>query len=190
MSSMVTPCKLSTGAAMLGLATVSLLYGHLAFGQQNNIKVKLSWEYQNLSPGMKVYEPQSGKPIEVWRTGSVKEAKQLPVSSEVEASITSVPRGGHKAVVLVYKNDTAKSVYFFAAPHAAIPTESSLGFKAKCLCINQVYEVGPGDFWYRVIDVAVSRNFDGVEIEMRHALVGVNEERKQKFERPMRFSID
>src|SRR5438309_716302 len=160
-------------------STVSLGEGQ----RQNDVQVKLSWEYTGLSPGMRVYEPREGAVTEVWETGSVKQEKDLPVSREVANSIVTVPRGSHKILVLVYENKTAQSVYFFAAPHTVAPLESSLGLKLKCLCINQAFEVGPGEAWYRGIEVQVSKNFRGEGFEIKHAVVGIDKKRKREFER-------
>src|SRR5881409_755756 len=64
----------------------------------------------------------------------------------------------------------------------------ALGLKLKCLCINQAFEVGPGEAWYRVIEVQVSKNFRGEGFEIKHAVVGIDKKRKREFERPMSFS--
>ena|SRR2546426_3480465 len=163
--------------------------GSLGEGQrQNDVQIKLSWEYTGLPPGMRVYEPRKGAVLEVWETGSVKQEKDLPVSREVANSIVTVSRGSRKILVLVYENKAAQSVYFFAAPHAVAPPESSLGLKLKCLCINQAFEVSPGESWYRVIEVQASKNFRGDGFEIKHTVVGIDKERKKKFERPMSFS--
>ena len=163
--------------------------GSLGQGQrQTEVQIKLSWEYTGLSPGMRVYEPREGAVLKVWETGSVKQEKDLPVSREVANSNVSVARGGHKILVLVYENKAAQSVYFFAAPHAVAPPESSLGLKLKCLCINQAFEVSPGESWYRVIEVQASKNFRGEGFEIKHAVVGIDKKRKREFERPMSFS--
>src|SRR2546422_10520907 len=162
--------------------------GSLGQGQrQTEVQIKLSWEYTGLSPGMRVYEPREGAVLKVWETGSVKQEKDLPVSREVANSNVSVARGGHKILVLVYENKTAQPVYFFAVPHNVSPPESALGLKIKCLCINQAFEVGSGDLWYRIIEVQASKNFIGEGFEIKHTIVGIDKERKRKFEKPMGY---
>jgi hypothetical protein len=178
---------------ILILGVIPLIYvagtGSLGQGQQQNeVQIKLSWEYTGLSPGMRVYEPREGPILTVWETGSVKQAKDLPVSREVANSTVTVSRGSHKILVLVYENKTAQPVYFFAAPHNVAPPESSLGLKLKCLCINQAFEVGPGESWYRIIEVQASKNFLGEGFEIKHTIVAIDKERKRKFERPMGFA--
>src|SRR2546426_12715192 len=106
--------------------------------ERNNslVSVKITWEYKDLPPNMKIYQPPRGAILKLWETSVVKDHKDLPVSNEISDSVLKLRRGTNKTFVLVYKNDTRQPIYFFAAPHQVAPPEYSLGFKLKCLCIR------------------------------------------------------
>jgi|SRR3989442_1381351 len=151
--------------------------------ERNNslVSVKITWEYKDLPPNMKIYQPPRGAILKLWETSVVKDHKDLPVSNEISDSVLKLRRGTNKTFVLVYKNDTRQPIYFFAAPHQVAPPEYSLGFKLKCLCINQAFQVGPGEIWYRVVELQISKNLVGDAVGISHTLIGISKERLGKF---------
>jgi hypothetical protein len=150
--------------------------------QDNSLlNVKITWEYKDLPPNMKIYQPPRGAILKLWETAVVKDHKDLPVSDEINNSVLKLRRGTNKTFVLVYKNDTDLPIYFFAAPHQVTPPEYSLGFKLKCLCINQAFQVGPGEIWYRVVELQISKNIVGDAVGITHTLIGISKERMGKF---------
>ena len=151
--------------------------------ERNNslVSVKITWEYKDLPPNMKIYQPPRGAILKLWETAVVKDHKGLPVSDEISNSVLKLRRGTNKTFVLVYKNDTQLPIYFFAAPHQVAPPEYSLGFKLKCLCINQAFQIGPGEIWYRVVELQLSKNIVGNAVGISHTLIGISKERMGKF---------
>ena len=130
---------------------------------------------------MKIYEVAEGKKPRMWETRTVKSLKDVPVGSAIEAATVSVSKGSQKKFILVAKNETDQPIYFFAAPHGVEPVENALGFKFKCLCINHAYEIRPGEVWYRVVILNVSRDFYGNRMTVTHQLVGIDQKRFSRF---------
>ena len=159
--------------------------GSLKSEGSSAVRVKLEWDHNDLPGAMKSFLPREGLMLKVWKTEVVKDAKNLPISSQIPESTFELRPGEAKTFVLVFKNETDRHLYFFAAPHLIDPPEFSLGFKLKCLCINHAFEVGPGEIWYRVVEARLSKNFVGREMEIRHTLVGIDKERKRKFTLPL-----
>ena len=144
------------------------------------VVVRLAWQYHDFPARVRSFEPISPRKARLWKTGSVKKAADLPVGDEL--SELRLREGERKKFVLVIENGTKAPLYFFAAPHQATPPEFALGFKFKCLCINHSFQIPPGEIWYRVVELRMSRNFLGKELEIKHAIVGIDEERMKQFE--------
>ena len=73
-------------------------------------------------------------------------------------------------------------MYFFAAPHVVEPAEYSLGFKFKCLCINHAFSIGPKETWYRVVELRVSKDVVGDNLNITHTIVGIDKDKMKQFE--------
>ena len=162
------------------LALTAFLAGPAAAGAAT---IRILWDYQDLPKEavMQVYEPGAQRPLTLWETGTEKRRDRLPVAGEIKDGTLTLSPGSKKKVVLVLENKTPSPLYFFAAPHVVTPASSSLGFKFKCLCINHVFSVMPGQVWYRVVELRVSPNFDGKDLDVRHVLIGASEETMKAF---------
>ncbi len=138
------------------LLTILLACG-TAWGQEaaspggDPVTVKLFWNYDTLPKEMKVYELKPGEQKKLWDTDVVKSPDLLPVGNAIADDTLFLKTGQNKKFVLVYRNTTGQTLHFFAAPHKMTPEANALGYKFKCLCINRVYEVQPGAYWYRVV---------------------------------------
>ncbi len=150
-------------------------------GISDFVKVKISWVARDFPLSMKIYEPALQRQIPLWETNSVKSKEKLPVSIEIPDSTFTMQPGSKKFFVLVTYNSTQEPVYFFAAPHQVTPPEFSLGFKFKCLCVNHAFQVPVGEYWYRMVELRMSKNFRGNEIDISHDLIGLTKERMQDF---------
>ncbi|MFO1518282.1 MAG: hypothetical protein U1F57_01245 [bacterium] len=148
-----------------------------AFSAGGPVSVKIAWDYKDVPAPMKIYELSTTKHAELWDTGTGGKLEDLPVSKEIADSNLSLSPGSKKMFVLVLKNTTAQPLYFFAAPHVVNPPELSLGFKFKCLCINHVYQVAPGQYWYRVVELNMDPSYVGNAVEIKHTLIKVDEAR-------------
>ena len=144
------------------------------------VKVKVSWDYEGVPSGMTIRAQKAGD-FELWDTGTAATAAATPAGDEFPAQVAKLKPGEALRAVLVYHNKSAKTVRFFAAPHAATPSSATLGFKFKCLCTNHVYEVPPGRFWYRVVELRLAREYEGRRLEIRHNLVAVTGPRAEAF---------
>lgn len=148
----------------------------------DEVKIQILWNYRNLNQKMELYEPASQRPIKLWEMASTKDKDSIPISSlKIKNGTFFLKPGSQKYFVLIMKNDTKESVYFFATPHIAYPPESALGFKFKCLCINYAFNVNPGETWYRVVRLRLSENFLGSRLKIYHTLIGITKERMEKF---------
>lgn len=165
------------GLALLVLAIFILIAGA---AQAADVSLRLSWVNKNLSGKMQVYEMKDGKVARLWDTGTKKQFADLGAGAEITDALISVARGGAKKFLLVYHNETDKTVYFFAAPHSVDPAENALGFKFKCLCVNHAFSAGPGEYWYRVVEARISKDFVGDALTITHSLIATDKARMDK----------
>jgi len=146
------------------------------------VAVDIRWEYRNFAAAVELYEAE-GRP-RLWETKSVKTLADAPVVGLIDDSSFALAPGRRKRFVLVVRNETAAPLHFFAAPHVVDPVEHSLGFKFKCLCINHAFTVGPGEVWYRVVELRLSRGHVGDALTVTHSIIGIDGERAAAFSKP------
>lgn len=139
--------------------------------------IQLAWDYKQVPPTMKIYELNPQKGAKLWDTENVSQLSQAPITTEIPNSVLNFTPGESKMFVLVFKNDSKQTLHFFAAPHSVNPPELSLGFKFKCLCIDHVYEVPAGQYWYRVVELKTAPNYVGDKVTITHSLIQVDASR-------------
>lgn len=153
----------------------------IAFAQTERatipVPIKISWDYKGVPTTMKIYEVSTKKPVSLWDTGNGASLEDLPAGAEIPDSILRPKPGEKKQFALVLKNLTAEKIHFFAAPHVVNPPEFSLGFKFQCLCINHVYSVEPGQYWYRIVELNMYPEYVGNGFDITHSLIRVDESR-------------
>lgn len=66
------------------------------------------------------------------------------------------------------KNTGKKTLKFSVAPHSTKPGNSALGFNFNCLCNGHVYEVGPGEIWYKVMMLDTNKLSKAKEVVLVH----------------------
>ncbi|MBI5200632.1 MAG: hypothetical protein HY925_03515 [Elusimicrobia bacterium] len=142
-------------------------------GEPLEVRLPIRWDYRNLPHGMRVHEYDPKRALPLWAMGDVAAAADLPAGPEIPGGVVRLKPGMNRKLVLVFHNTTKEPLRFFAAPHHLKPAEASLGFEFACLCTNHVYPVEPGRFWYRVVELGLHEDFEGTELEIRHALVRV-----------------
>lgn len=140
---------------------------------QNAVAVRILWENRRVAGAMKLYEVDAKRRYEVWEMGNRAKLENLPVADEIPDGRLSLSRGGKRTFVLVMKNDTPQAIHFFAAPHVVNPPEYALGFKFKCLCVNHVFHVPPGHYWYRIVQLQLAPEFVGDHLDIQHTLIPV-----------------
>ncbi|EOQ88599.1 hypothetical protein LEP1GSC202_2829 [Leptospira yanagawae serovar Saopaulo str. Sao Paulo = ATCC 700523] len=155
----------------------------------NQVKVVVKWEYTSLPLTMEIREPSGAQSLTLWTTGSIPEGKRTPFGELIPDSQIVLKPGSKKQFVLVMKNPTNDPVYFFAAPHSALPVEHSFGFKFKCLCVNHAFSVPPKETWYRVVEIRLSSDYLGDHLNLTHNLIGITKERMLQFEKNATKSI-
>ncbi|MCP5467718.1 MAG: hypothetical protein H7A32_00425 [Deltaproteobacteria bacterium] len=106
--------------------------------------------------------------------GNTKKLSEIPLGKEIQNSTLYLETNKSKRFILVMKNNSSKTLHFFAAPHELSPPELSLGFKFKCLCLNHVYKIPPGEYWYRVVEIHLDDNFKNKEVNVTHDLIKVD----------------
>jgi hypothetical protein len=151
------------------------------FGDKATVKVKISWTYENPPGQMEIYEYKPASNAQLWETGEKKNQNELPVTQKISNSqFISAPGENHR-FVLVMKNDSLEKKFFFAAPHTVEPGGYSLGFKFKCLCVNMVFEVSPGMYWYRVVELRISSTVKPGLIVFNHQISGLTEAEAKEY---------
>lgn len=146
------------------------------------VRVNIAWDYRDIATKVEIYEPK-GHP-RLWETKAVKTATELPITGKIDGSAFDLVPGQKKRFVLTMRNDTDRTLYFFAAPHQVHPVEHSLGFKFKCLCVNHAFTVAPKETWYRVVEFYLSDGFVGNELTISHTIIGIDDKRAKEFSKP------
>lgn len=154
--------------------------------QGESVTVKLFFKYFGLPNEMKVFQLKPEDKKKLWDTEVVKTEGELPVGSEIKGDTLVLKTGQNKKFVLVFKNTTDKTLAFFAAPHEMKPESNALGYKFKCLCINRTYEVEPGSYWYRVVELRISPQVSGDYLEITHSLFRVTAKSNSLQYQPMK----
>lgn len=154
-------------------------------GRSGSVRVDIHWKKRGMPLSMEIYEPAVQRPVDLWDTRVVGSLAEAPVSQPISGSSFELAPGSRKMFVLVMKNDTDHPVYFFAAPHHAMPEEYTLGFKFKCLCINHAWEIPPGKTWYRVVELRLASEFRGDTLSITHTLIGITKERMRDYSKEM-----
>lgn len=155
----------------------------------SKVSIQIQWETTTLPLEMEIREPSGAQTLALWTTGSVKEGKQTPFGDLIPKSTLVLKPGSKKQFLLVMKNPTDTPVYFFAAPHSALPVEHSFGFKFKCLCVNHAFTVPPKETWYRVVEIRLAPDFLGDQLALKHNLIGISRERMLQFEKSAGSSL-
>ena len=166
------------------LALLALLAFPLRAEAAIPLDVQISWEYHELPGTMEIYEIRPGTRPKLWETAAVADLGGAPVGPKIKDSKLTSTAGSIERFVLVLKNTTDKTLYFFAAPHQVTPAHHSLGFKFKCLCINHAYTVAPGETWYRVVELRLDKNIEADSLDIKHMLIGIDSQRYKEFELP------
>ncbi len=157
--------------------------------QSKVVKIQVQWEYTNLPLKMSIHELAGGQPLALWTTTSIALDKKKPYGREIENGELELAPGRKKAFMLVMENLSDQDIYFFAAPHSALPVEHSFGFKFKCLCVNHAFTVPKGEVWYRVVEIRLSSDFLGDSLFLKHNLIGMSKERVLEFEKSAKKNI-
>ncbi|TGL53663.1 hypothetical protein EHQ55_00705 [Leptospira meyeri] len=151
--------------------------------KSNKVSIQIQWENTTLPLQMEIREPSGAQTLALWTTGTVKDGKQTPFGELIPESTLVLKPGNKKQFLLVMKNPTETPIYFFAAPHSALPVEHSFGFKFKCLCVNHVFMVPPKEVWFRVVEIRLAPDFLGDRLALKHNLIGISRERMLQFEK-------
>ncbi len=159
---------------LIALLSFSLL-GHAQEPAHGKAEVRLSWTYEGLPSGMRVFET-SPKTPGVGTTATVDRLEDIPVGAEVRDGRVRMKPGEERTLVLVYRNSGKTPARFFAAPHGVKPHAAALGLEFTCLCMNHVYAAGPGRWWWRVVNLSLSPEFAAANLEITHALVRVTKD--------------
>ncbi len=138
-------------------------------------EVRLSWTYEGLPAGMRVFEAPADPPA-LWTTSTAERLEDVPHGEEVAGGKVRLAPGSGRLLVLAYRNPGPSPLRFFAAPHDAKPRPAALGMEFECLCLNHVYAVGPGRWWWRVVRLSLDAEYDAPRLDVTHALVRVTKD--------------
>lgn len=144
-------------------------------------RVTISWKYQNFPTELTIHEIRPGKKAELWQTGSGRDTTNTPVGEEIKGGVFAIQPGKEKNFVLAARNSTGRPIYFFAAPHHLEPAHAGLGFQFKCLCVNHLFEIKPGEIWYRVVRLRITRENRAASIDISHDIVGVDKKGREGY---------
>lgn len=160
---------------------LQLLFPLFAFAE-TAIPIKINWTYNKVSFEMKTYTVKDNSLV--WATSNVSKLEGSPVLSEIPDSKLFMAPNRRMTFALVAYNPSTKPIYFFAAPHSALPSEHSLGFKFKCLCINHAFKIEPKSYWYRVVEMRLSPSYKGSDLKITHEIVGIDAATAKTFAAP------
>lgn len=165
------------------LAVASLLLGPSAGSQAAGaaVNVVLSWSYDGVPAEMSVYEADATRPFKLWEMEAVADLALVPKGAPLTEGRTRLAPDGRTRLVLVFHNPTPRPLYFFAAPHHMTPANATLGFKFHCLCLDQIYRVPAGQYWYRAVELTAGPAFRSDQpMRVEHVLVGVDAARARE----------
>jgi hypothetical protein len=146
---------LLTGLKRSQLVFVILIGLHPAFAlasaAEQNLKVKLQFDYEKTDLRVKLYDVKSEFKFSVARTAIASSMKDIPVTQAIKDEILFSTDNKAKTFVLVVENKSDQTKYFFASPHTYHPGHVSLGMIFECLCNHHVYKVPARMIWYRIV---------------------------------------
>lgn len=148
---------------------------------ETDTRVTITWQYQNFPSQITIHELRPGRKAELWQTGAARDMTTTPAGEEISGGVFALQPGKEKNFVLAAVNRTAKPIYFFAAPHHLVPANAGLGFQFKCLCVNHLFEIKPGETWYRVVRLRITRENRTAAIEISHDIVGVDKKGREGY---------
>lgn len=167
-------------ALLAAAALVALPLAASAAGDRP-VLVAVEWEYRDFGAAAAIHEV-AGRP-RLWQTRSVERMEDVPAGPRIEGSAFRLAPGRWKRFVVVIRNETAETLYFYAEPHTVDPPGQATNFGIRCLCIDHAFNVWPGQVWYRVVEIRLPEDFEGEKLTVRHALVGIDAARAETFMR-------
>ncbi|MDZ4727744.1 MAG: hypothetical protein SH817_16415 [Leptospira sp.] len=157
--------------------------------KSNSVEITVNWDYTQIPLKMEIREPSGSQSLALWTTGSIALGKSAPYGSMIPENKIFLKPGSKKQFLLVMQNPSAEPIYFFAAPHQAVPVEHSFGFKFKCLCVNHAFTVPAKETWYRVVEIRLAPDFLGDRLTLTHNIIGISKERMLEFEKSAQKTI-
>jgi len=155
---------------------------------RRQLEFEFKFNYRNFPLEIKIYEPNKQVRMTAGKGYMVKSIKDIPLLRELSDRKVKVYEGEQKYYLMVVENKTNEPVYFYASPHEWNPEDEVIGSKLFCLCYNRIYTVLPGQFWYRIGQLAVERGAFGEKLQIMHRVVGIDKSRVK--EMLMRMEAD
>ena len=161
------------------ITIVSFILVHLAGANQSNLSVNVSFRYPKATKlKIEFYSVKPEFTFSVARTGVSDSINKTPADQKIINKFDFTPSKAESSFVLLVKNDSSQTKYFFANPHTYKPESTALSAVFECLCNHHVYTIPPNTVWFRVVRLDV--NFDMVpkgskKLEIVHDFVEVSE---------------
>lgn len=139
---------------------------------------QLLWDFGKLPFDLRIVRI-NGR-MQVGEIGIAKPDQQFPQPTPLVDGHVKVALKTEALLVLFLRNTSSKKIRFAVAPHSTTPGESALGFAFTCLCNGHIYEVGPGETWYRVMKLAYRNSQPAASIVLKHVIFEVTNDNKPK----------
>lgn len=141
---------------------------------------KLIWSYDKLPLDVRIAEAPLSMESHVSDHGIVTPLSVLPIQKLLPDGVVKLAKTERAVLYLFVKNLGKKKLRFSVAPHSTEPGVSALGFSFNCLCNGHIYEVGPGEVWYRVMLLKGSKELAEESVTLKHVIFEVGSKAAQK----------
>ena len=139
---------------------------------------ELQWDKEKLPFEIRLAQSIGVNSSRVGETGIATADASFPGLKVLENGRLTLQEGDKGILLLMIRNTSKRKIKFSVAPHSTNPGEAALGFSFQCLCNGHVYEVGPSETWYRVMQLTYKKSETKEIVKLKHVIFEVTSSRK------------
>lgn len=145
-------------------------WGNISLANETTYHIK--WTTK-LPVEVKTLRGMEGLRSRVSEKGIYSKEISLPVKEVLTEGKVTLNQEEEAFLYALIKNVGQKTIRFSVAPHSTNPASSALGFKFNCLCNGHIYEVKPGEIWYKIMSLKNSTLPKGKDVVLEHNIFEV-----------------
>lgn len=161
-------------ASFMGL----LLVEHAAFAVDADYQ--LLWNKGPLKVEVKTLRALETVRKRISEKGIYSPEMNLPIKDQMPDGIIRLKEEEEAYIYILIKNIDTKPLRFSVAPHSTEPGASALGFRFNCLCNGHIYEVRPGEIWYKIMSLKNNKWQQEKKIVLTHDIFEVKKSPSNK----------
>jgi hypothetical protein len=148
-----------------------LLGGHAALAA--DVDYQLLWNQGNLKVEVKTLRALETVRNRISEKGIYSPELNLPIKEQMPDGIIKLKEEEEAYIYILIKNKGSKPLRFSVAPHSIGPGAAALGFRFNCLCNGHIYEVRPGEIWYKIMSLKNNKWQQEKKIVLTHDIFEV-----------------